>query len=126
MVYRYKKLYSKYIDRNFAGKLVQKLAQNSLKVFKIFVCNLRQHKCNIHAKHPLFDSQSDREFTFSYAIQWYIIHYLKILHYTLPKSILFSKKTLTRLRVQCLIYNTCARIKKLLLTGAHKFMGSWF
>ena len=32
--------------------------------FKIFACDLRQQEVQFQAKYPLFESQSDREFTF--------------------------------------------------------------
>ena len=47
---------------------MREMAQKSFQVLKTFSCDSRQQQVQFHAKYPLFDSQSDREFTFRYAI----------------------------------------------------------
>ena len=57
------KLYSKY-EWNFSVNLCEKKLKKACKLFKIFASNSRQ-QIQFHATYPLFNSQSDREFTFS-------------------------------------------------------------
>ena len=59
MFHSYKKLYSKCNDWNFSVKPNEKWLKEAFRFFKIFARD--------------FDSQSDREFTFSYAIPTTII-----------------------------------------------------
>ena len=59
MLYSYKKLYSRYIHWNFSLNSYKNLLHS---------CDFTFLAMRFHAKYPLFDSQSDREFTFSYAI----------------------------------------------------------
>ena len=55
----------KYNDRIFSVNLCEKYLKKAFKFFKIFACDLRQQEVQFQAKYPLFESQSDREFTFS-------------------------------------------------------------
>jgi len=59
-------LYSKY-DWNFSVNSCKKKLKKVCKLFKILASNSRQ-QMQFHATYPLFDSQSDCEFSFSYGI----------------------------------------------------------